>query len=249
MEAKKIFKIIEKHAPLSLQLDFDSSGFNVGNRDAEINGILVSENVTHEVIKEAIDNQCNLIISHHPAIFGENIDAFTQSIVQYAHDNEITLYSAHTNLDATKDGLNDELAKILGVEVEEGYGTCSRIGHFKDCGTLEEKTKIIGELLNDTHIRTVGDKNRVLKRVCISCGSGGRDDDLVEELKDKDIDVLIGGENKLSLAIKMKYYDICLIEVGHYDSEIMCKDIFARWLQDVGVKVVKSTSDVSPYNK
>ena len=116
MEAKKIFKIIEKHAPLSLQLDFDSSGFNVGNRDAEINGILVSENVTHEVIKEAIDNQCNLIISHHPAIFGENIDAFTQSIVQYAHDNEITLYSAHTNLDATKDGLNDELAKILGVE-------------------------------------------------------------------------------------------------------------------------------------
>ena len=88
-----------------------------------------------------------------------------------------------------------------------------------------------------------------MKRVCISCGSGGRDDDLVEELKDKDIDVLIGGENKLSLAIKMKYYDICLIEVGHYDSEIMCKDIFARWLQDVGVKVVKSTSDVSPYNK
>ncbi|MCR4875193.1 MAG: Nif3-like dinuclear metal center hexameric protein [Clostridia bacterium] len=249
MEAKKIFKIIEKHAPLSLQLDFDSSGFNVGNRDAEINGILVSENVTHEVIKEAIDNQCNLIISHHPAIFGENIDAFTQSIVQYAHDNEITLYSAHTNLDATKDGLNDELAKILGVEVEEGYGTCSRIGHFIDCGTLEKKAKLIGELLNDTHIRTVGDKNRVLKRVCISCGSGGRDDDLVEELKDKDIDVLIGGENKLSLAIKMKYYDICLIEVGHYDSEIMCKDIFARWLQDVGVKVVKSTSDVSPYNK
>ncbi len=249
MEAKKIFKIIEKHAHLSLQLDFDSSGFNVGNRDAEINGILVSENVTHEVIKEAIDNQCNLIISHHPAIFGENIDAFTQSIVQYAHDNEITLYSAHTNLDATKDGLNDELAKILGVEVEEGYGTCSRIGHFKESGTLEEKAKLIGELLNDTHIRTVGDKNRVLKRVCISCGSGGRDDDLVEELKDKDIDVLIGGENKLSLAIKMKYYDICLIEVGHYDSEIMCKDIFARWLQDVGVKVVKSTSDVSPYNK
>ena len=249
MEAKKIFKVIEKHAPLSLQLDFDTSGFNVGNRDAEIYGILVSENVTHEVIKEAIDNKCNLIISHHPAIFGDYIDAFTQSIVQYAHDNEITLYSAHTNLDAVEGGLNDELAKILGVEVEEGYGTCSRIGHFIEEGILENKAQKIGELLNDTHIRTVGDKKRVLKRVCISCGSGGRDDDLVEELKDKDIDVLIGGENKLSLAIKMKYYDICLIEVGHYDSEIMCKDIFARWLEGIGVKVVKSTKDVSPYNK
>ena len=71
MEAKKIFKIIEKNAPLNLQLDFDTSGFNVGNREAEIYGVLVSENVTHEVIQEAKQKGCNLIISHHPAIFGE----------------------------------------------------------------------------------------------------------------------------------------------------------------------------------
>lgn len=248
MEAKKIFKIIEKHAPLSLQLDFDSSGFNVGNREAEINGILVSENVTHEVIQEAIDNSCNLIISHHPAIFGEDFDEFTQSIVAFAHDNEITLYSAHTNLDAAKGGLNDKLCEILGIEVEEGFGTCSRIGHFKTSGTLKEKAKEIGKILSDTNIRTVGDLDRELTRVCVSCGSGGRDDSLVEEIKDKQVDVLIGGENKLSLALKMQYYDICLIETGHYNSEIICKDIFYDWLKDVGVKVVKSTKDVNPYN-
>ena len=248
MEAKKIFKIIEKHAPLNLQLDFDSSGFNVGNRDAEIEGVLVSENVTHAVIDEAVQNGCNLIISHHPAIFGEDFDEFTQSIIQHAHDNEITLYSAHTNLDAVEGGLNDKLCEMLGVVVEEGYGTCSRIGYFKDEGTLKDKAKEIGKILNDKHIRTVGNLDRKLTRVCVSCGSGGRDDSLVEELKDKDVDVVIGGENKLSLALKMQYYDICLIETGHYNSEIMCKDIFYDWLKDVGVKVVKSTKDVNPYN-
>ncbi len=248
MEAKKIFKIIEKHAPLNLQLDFDTSGFNVGNREAEINGVLLSENVTHEVIQEAKQKGCNLIISHHPAIFGDYIDYFTQSIVEEAHNNEITLYSAHTNLDAVEGGLNDELANILGIEVESGFGTCSRIGHFKNPGTLDEKAKEIGKLLNDNNIRTVGKKDRVLKTVCLSCGSGGRDDDMVEEIRNKGIDVVIGGENKLSLAIKMKYYGICLIEVGHYNSEIMCKDVFARWLKDLDIKVVKSEKDVNPYN-
>ena len=248
MEAKKIFKIIEKHAPLNLQLDFDSSGFNVGSREAEIFGVLVSENVTHEVIDEAVEKGCNLIISHPPAIFGDYIDAFTQSIIEHAHNNEITLYSAHTNLDAVKGGLNDYLAELLGVEVESGYNTCSRIGYFRKPGTLKDKAKEIGKILSDKHIRTVGNLDRELKTVCISCGSGGRDDENVEEIKDKNIDVLIGGENKLSLALKMKYYDICLIEVGHYDSEIMCKDIFYEWLKDLEIKVEKSEKDINPYN-
>ena len=248
MEAKKIFRIIEKYAPLSTQLDFDLSGFCVGNRDAEIEGVLVSENVTHEVIDEACEKGCNLIISHHPAIFGDTIDAFTQSIIEHAHDKQITLYSAHTNLDAAKGGLNDLLCKMLNIEVEDGWGTCSRIGHFITPGILDSKAKEIGKILDDNNIRTVGNKDKLLSRVCVSCGSGGRDDELVEQIKDKNIDVLIGGENKLSLAIKMKYYGICLIEVGHYNSEIMCKDIFYDWLKDIDVKVIKSEKDTNPYN-
>jgi len=248
VEAKKIFRIIEKYAPLSTQLDFDSSGFCVGNRDAEIEGVLVSENVTHEVIDEACEKGCNLIISHHPAIFGDTIDAFTQSIIEHAHDKQITLYSAHTNLDAAKGGLNDLLCKMLNIEVEDGWGTCSRIGHFITPGILDSKAKEIGKILDDNNIRTVGNKDKLLSHVCVSCGSGGRDDELVEQIKDKNIDVLIGGENKLSLAIKMKYYGICLIEVGHYNSEIMCKDIFYDWLKDIDVKVIKSEKDTNPYN-
>jgi len=248
MKADKIFREIQKHAPLKLALDFDTVGMSVGDRDAEIDGVLVCENVTHAVIDEAKANGCNLIISHHPAIFGEDIDEFTQSIIAHAHDEQIVLYSAHTNLDAADGGLNDYLAEMLGIEVEGGKGTCARWGHFKTKGTLAEKTKEIGKILKDKHIRTVGDKDKNLVKACVSCGSGGRDDSLVEELKDLDIDVLIGGENKLSLALKMQYYDICLIEVGHYESEIMCKDIFAKWLKDLGIKVVKSDKDISPYN-
>ena len=248
MNANKIFREIQKHAPIKLALDFDTVGLSVGNRDAEIDGVLVCENVTHAVIDEAKENGCNLIISHHPAIFGDTIDEFTQSIIEHAHNEQITLYSAHTNLDAADGGLNDYLAEILGIEVEGGKGTCARWGHFKEANTLENKTKEIAKILKDKHIRTVGDKNKNLVTACVSCGSGARDDSLVEELNKLGIDVLIGGENKLSLALKMQYYDICLIEVGHYNSEIICKDIFAKWLENLEIKVVKSERDINPYN-
>ena len=83
----------------------------------------------------------------------------------------------------------------------------------------------------------------------MSCGAGARDDELIESIKDSFVDVVIGGENKISLAEKMKYYGISLIEVGHYNSEIMCMDIFESWLKDSGVKIIKSKKDIDPYNK
>ena len=250
MKVSSITKIIEKFAPLYLAADFDTPGLNVGDKNQEVNSVLLCENVTMDTLCEAIENNCEMIISHHPAIFGEIKDDFTRDIVNKAHKNKICLYSAHTNLDSCKGGINDRLANLLNINVTYPIenGDCYRIGTFNNVATLFEKEKEISAILKDNNIRTLGDKNRVLKKVCVSCGAGARDDDLVELLKTNEVDVLIGGENKLSIALKMQYYNICLIEVGHYNSEIIAIDIFYDLLKDQKIKIIKSKKDINPYN-
>lgn len=247
MKASKIIAQIEKYAPLSLMLEFDFAGLNVGDKNKEVSNVLLCQNVTFDTLNEAKDNNCQMIISHHPAIFGEDVDEYTNKIVQFAKENEIILYSAHTNLDAAKDGLNDMLCKLLSIESVEGYPSCYRIGRFIKEDSLINKKEEIAKILKDNNIKTVGE-NKILKTVCVSCGAGARDDELIEILNKKHIDVLIGGENKLSIALKMRYYNIALIEVGHYNSEIICMDIFEKWLNEINVNTIKSKLDINPYN-
>ena len=250
MKAKSLIELIENIAPLYLAEEFDTPGLCCGSESQDVNKVLVCENVSMDVLDEAIDNNCEMIVSHHPAVFGEEIvDQFTQDIVDKAKKNKIILYSAHTNLDSTIGGINDKLCDLLKINVLGGYNTCHRLGEFEKDGTLKEKSEEIAKLLNDNHIRTVGDLNKTIKTVCVSCGAGARDDELIEEIKNKNVDVVIGGENKISLAIKMKYYNVALIEVGHYNSEIICMDIFYDMLKVSGVEIIKSKKDIDPYNK
>lgn len=252
MDRLKIYDELRKHIDIN---------YGTINKWAYINkditGVLVSENVTHAVIDEAKENNCNLIIAHHPVIYiplGETIsadfvpDVYDSEIIQHAEKEKITIYTIHEALDAAQGGLNDYFAECIGVEVEDGFPTYARYGHFKTKGTLKDKAIEIGKILNDTHVRTIGDINRELSTVCVSTGAGARDEELINILKSKGIDVLISGENKLSVALKMKYYDICLIEVGHYNSEIICKDIFEKWLSPLSIKIIKSEKDTNPYN-
>lgn len=247
MKASKIIEQIEKYAPLDLMLDFDFSGLNVGDKNADVEKVLVCLNVTFDTLKEAKNNNCQMIISHHPAIFSEELDNYSQKIVDEANKLNLILYSAHTNLDAAKGGINDVLSQMLDVEQMDSGLNCYRIGVLKNKETLLSLKDKLEKILKDNNIRTLGE-NKEINTVCISSGAGARDDELVELLYEKNIDVLIGGENKLSLALKMSYYNIGLIEIGHYNSEIICMDIFEKWLSEIDVQVIKSKMDINPYN-
>ena len=119
----KLFELIaplEKLAPVALQETYDNSGLLVGEKDHEIKGILISLDLTEEVLDEAIQKNCNLIISHHPVIFkglksltGKNA---SERIVIKAIKNDIALYAIHTNLDNIENGVNDILCGKLGIE-------------------------------------------------------------------------------------------------------------------------------------
>ena len=99
----KITNVIENVAPLQLQESYDNAGLIIGNAKMDINKALICFDVTEEVLDEAISIGANLIISHHPIIFGGikklNGKNYVERIVLKAIKNDIALYAAHTNLD------------------------------------------------------------------------------------------------------------------------------------------------------
>ena len=120
MIVKDVTKYLEKIAPLHLQESYDNSGLQVGDYKSEVKGILVSLDVTLEVINDAINQQCNLIVAHHPIIFGEikNVtkSSLTGSIVFKAIKNNINIYAIHTNLDNVPNGVNSKIAEVIGLK-------------------------------------------------------------------------------------------------------------------------------------
>ncbi len=118
MQVKDILSEIERFAPLPYQESYDNCGVQVGNIAAEARGALLSLDVTEEVLEEAIVNNCNLIIAHHPLIFsglksitGRN---YVERVILKAIKHDIVIYAAHTNLDNVQAGVNHKIAEKVG---------------------------------------------------------------------------------------------------------------------------------------
>lgn len=120
MKLIDIIKHIEDFAPLALQESWDNSGLILGDKNQEVNSIMVCLDVSETVLNEAIEKGCNLILSHHPIIF-KGIKKLTESnsdqrLLRKAIKNDIAIYAAHTSLDNAKEGINNFLAKKLGLK-------------------------------------------------------------------------------------------------------------------------------------
>ncbi len=120
MLVREITGHIESFAPLSYQESYDNAGLQTGHPDQEVTGVLICMDITDAVIEEALRLKANLIISHHPLIFsglkkltGSN---YTERLVIKAIRHELSIYAAHTNLDAVENGVNHKLAQKLKLK-------------------------------------------------------------------------------------------------------------------------------------
>jgi dinuclear metal center YbgI/SA1388 family protein len=120
IKLKKITEALERMAPLSFQESYDNSGLQVGDPEMEISGILIALDVTEELVEEAVRLGYNLIISHHPVIFGglKSLTGRTapERIVARSIREGIAIYSAHTNFDSIPEGVNKAMADRLGLQ-------------------------------------------------------------------------------------------------------------------------------------
>lgn len=120
MKIKDICNYLESIAPLHYQESYDNSGLIVGHPEQEITKALICLDSTEAIVDEAIKQQCNLIIAHHPIIFSGlkklNGKNYIERTIIKAIQNDIAIYAIHTNLDNMHDGVNNMIANKLGLE-------------------------------------------------------------------------------------------------------------------------------------
>ena len=119
MKISELILFLESLAHPSLQEHYDNAGLIIGDKNWECNGVICSLDATEEVIKEAIARKCNLVVAHHPIIFGGvkkiNGKNYVEKAIITAIKYDIAIYAIHTNLDNVLDGVNGKMASLLGL--------------------------------------------------------------------------------------------------------------------------------------
>lgn len=114
-----IISIFENYAPSALQESYDNSGLITGDKNWPITNVLITLDCTEDVVNEAIENKCNLIIAHHPIVFSGlkklNGKNYVERVIINAIKNDIAIYAVHTNLDNVSDGVNGKIAQKINL--------------------------------------------------------------------------------------------------------------------------------------
>ncbi len=120
MTIRDITTCIEKIAPLNYAEGFDNVGLLVGNYDVQVTGVLVTLDTLENIIDEAIENNCNLIVSFHPILFSGlkklNGKNYVERVILKAVKNDIAIYAMHTALDNSFQGVNAKICEVLGLQ-------------------------------------------------------------------------------------------------------------------------------------
>lgn len=213
---KDIYDFLCTEAPLDLQLGFDNSGFLIGRGEKEVKRVLLSLDVTSDVIDEAIRCGADLIISHHPVIFTA-IKKLTDDKLLRLIENSIAVVSMHTNLDIADGGVNDVLLERLGAtatDVLDADG-CGRVGNLATAVPFDEFLKYCKERLNSKGLRYYS-AGKSVKKLAVMGGAGG---DFVALAFEKGCDTYVTSDIKYNRFIEAAEMGINLIDADHFCTE------------------------------
>ena len=234
-----IYDAIDKFAPFETQMSFDNAGLLIGNRSDSVSKVAVALDATIDTVKSAADNKCELLITHHPIIFNPIKSMRTDSEVYAAVKLGVAVISAHTNLDAADGGVNDCLAKAIGMnnvsKLSDGspYPPMARIGDIQSMSDVELALHL-KKALGCGGVKTVRVKDTI-KRVAVCGGAGG---DFIVCAKEAGADALITGECKHHERLLAKRMGINLYECGHYCTEQIVKSKIAEIISELCDEVV-----------
>jgi dinuclear metal center YbgI/SA1388 family protein len=214
MNLKEIITLLESIAPPSLAEDFDTGRIGlVLDRTSKVRKIAVSLDPTDFALKEAARQGANLLITHHTLIFDpiNLISKRLSNTLKIAIDNDISIYTMHTNYDKAEGGVNDVLAGLLGLGkiIPLAFG---RVGEIEPMSARDFAALISKEL--DTHVQYIGDS--MIRKVMVIGGSGFRREYIDIALK-HGADAFVSGEMRHDA---IRYAEgMCLFDASHYATE------------------------------
>lgn len=176
---QNILDIVNEIAPFERAEPWDNVGLLAGSKTNEVNGILCALDFTYEVLKEAERLNANVIITHHPILFSAKKrlteDDYEGRLLCAMIRKNINLIAAHTNYDVAEGGVNDVLARHLGLTnirpVESDQDGILRMGEILPV-RLSEFAEKVSTALGDV-VRIYGNKEKIIKNVAVCGGSGG----------------------------------------------------------------------------
>jgi dinuclear metal center YbgI/SA1388 family protein len=223
--ANQLAEIIELRYPKSLAVEWDVVGFVTNNSNVEVNKILLTIDVNEEVVAEAIDKSIDLIISHHPLILDHDEISDIQSkrikTIKRLEEKGIALYVAHTNADIAPGGVNDSLAKTIGLENVEPIGLekMGRKGNLTSKITLKEFVNLLSDKLPKvkSSMQVSGKIDSKVLKVALCGGSGSS---LLEEVRKEEVDVFVTADLKHhAVSDNENMNGPALVSVSHWASE------------------------------
>lgn len=240
MKIKQIIDTIEAFAPKELAEAWDNPGLMIGSKNDDCTGVIVALDLTKDVVKQAVEQGCNLIVTHHPFFFSAikciDLDESKGQIIRDVLKNGINVYSAHTNLDECEGGLCMTLASILGGKNLQGNGV-GVLCEVDDI-SLKEFAQGIARTLGDCSVKYVGDDDRRIRKMLCICG-GGAGDSAYQNAKEV-ADVFVTGDFKHHLYVASENDDFPVVEFSHYYSEIIVQNLFEKIISPLGVKIIKA---------
>jgi len=251
-------QLLETIAPVRLAADWDNVGLLVGDRLRPVARLMTCLTITAPVVDEALDEQVDLLVAHHPLPFHPlktlTTDTTEGRLVWRLATAGVSVYSAHTAFDSAATGINQAWAEGLGLKniaplepiraSDDPAIGVGRHGETAAATSLGEMVGRVKRLLKIDGLHVVGSADRKVHRVGIACGSAG-------ELLDAAIacrcDVFITGEARFHTVLAAEAADTAIVLVGHYASERFgmerLADQLAAALPDVTVWASKRESD------
>ncbi len=223
-----VLKFLDELAPISSAEDFDNVGLLVGDADANVKNVLITLDVTNNVLSAAKEKDVQLIISHHPVIFKPLKTVLKGSIIYSAIMQSVSIISMHTNLDKAGFGVSYALAEAIGladIEVLDGTMGFGRIGNLHSYMEFADFVKYVSLRLN-TPVRAVQTSKKI-KRVAVVSGSGYF---AVDAAIKSNADALVTGESKHNIFIESYAKDFCFLDASHFATENVVCSLLAQKL-------------------
>jgi len=242
MKIRDLTEHLETIAPLHLQESYDNAGLLTGKFEWDITGVMISLDATEAVIDEAIANECNVVVSHHPIIFSglKKVNGYhyiERSIIK-AIKHDIAIYAIHTNLDnVLKNGVSMEMCKRLELDnvqilakkdnpsLEAGLGA---IGLLPEAMSPMDCLQYIKDKMKTNTIRHTALLDRNIEKVAVCGGSGAS---FLPHAIRQGADLYISADFKYH-----EFFDsddeIIIADIGHYESEQFTIDLLYEILKE-----------------
>lgn len=217
MKVKDILKFLDQKFPISTACNFDNVGLLLGDGERNVTKAIIALDCTMDVIKDAVKNGCELIITHHPVIFNPLKNVLKGSIPYEVIRNNLSVISMHTNLDIGVGGVNDCLCKILSpkaietVIASDGYA-------LKKCTISPISANDLADSLKNALGGSIKftDSGKMIETVLVCSGSGGN---FVNEVNGFTCDALITADIKHNQFLDANLLGVSLFDAGHFNTE------------------------------